>query len=761
MKRPDRRKSSVAHRIFVTLTLLFATVVGLIALSMYLTVAGSVESSALGTITRDMALAARDFEIWLSGKTSTLETLRLSVLRFTNQPELLRQLLVDASGADHDIARIYYASVARDQHDWQAVAPGFIRSGEGYFLDGTGRTPDAGYDWTQRPWFRQSATYPDAVVGAPYKKLESGETVVSITLACKDPDGALVGVLSADVLLARLTTVVSMRRFTHNSRTYLVDREGGLVTLEDRMSEVPLLPGLNVFAENSPLQGMRGLMNSVERTSGLLHRKGIYYASSKVPRTNWLIVSIGPIADVASAVFSFYRSLAVISFFAFMAAVLFAILESRFISKPIEALKQGALALAAGNLDYRVSIESDDEFGELSSFFNHVAINLKSDMDRMEEQRAEIERYSQTLERTVAQRTLKLNEANALLRLRNDQMEEEVQMAAAVQRKIVPSEAELPCSPALSFGARYQAMANVGGDLYDAVDLGGGRYAFVIGDVSGHGIPAALIAAMAKVSFRSHALRGWEPDAILSEVNRELCELIGGETYFVSAFIAILDICDGSVSYANAGHPPALLRRANGRIEELSLEDGQLLGISDDFPLSQGKSIMAPGDRLVLYTDGIIEARSAQGSFYDLSRLMAFLTEHGGSSPAGFVGEVLDDVSVFSAGVQQSDDRAMLIIGFERYVSDCPGRSMDAVDHIHSAELMTDAGSVREAAAALEELRRRRPDDPRVMNALATVRLKLGDAAGAERILSTAVRLAPDVPLYAENLAQVLKSKEA
>jgi tetratricopeptide (TPR) repeat protein len=117
---------------------------------------------------------------------------------------------------------------------------------------------------------------------------------------------------------------------------------------------------------------------------------------------------------------------------------------------------------------------------------------------------------------------------------------------------------------------------------------------------------------------------------------------------------------------------------------------------------------------------------------------------------------VLDDVSVFSAGVQQSDDRAMLIVGFERYVRDCPGRGMDAADQINSAERMTDAGSVREAAAALEELRRRRPDDPRVMNALASVRLKLGDAAGAERILSTAVRLAPDVALYAENLAQVL-----
>ncbi|TFG82206.1 MAG: HAMP domain-containing protein, partial [Spirochaetales bacterium] len=700
------KRSSVARRVFVTLTLLFFTIVGLVALSMYFTVTGSVEAAVLGNVTRDMALAARDFEIWLSGKTGTLETLRYTALRFSEQPEIIHKLLIDASAADTDISWIYFGSASFDPKKRTVVADGLVRSGAGYYLDGSGWTPAPGWDWTKRPWFLQSAVYPDAVVGSPYSDEDTGDTVVSITLACKKADGTLLGVLGADVLLSRLTTIVSMRRFTQNSRTYLVDREGTLITKEERISETPLVPSHNVFSPGSPLVGLRSFMNSVERTSGLLRKEGLYYASSRVPRTNWLIISLGPVADVASPVFAFYRTLAIISFLGLLAAILFAILESRSISKPIEALKRGALALAAGNLEYRVSIESNDEFGELADFFNHVAINLKSDMDRMEEQRAQIQRYSQTLKRKVYERTRKLNEANALLRLRNDQMEEEVQMAAAVQRKIVPSEAELPRSPALSFGARYLAMANVGGDLYDAMDLGGGRYAFIIGDVSGHGIPAALIAAMAKVSFRSHALRGWETDAILFEVNRELCELIGGETYFVSAFMAILDVTDGSVMYANAGHPPALLRHADGNVEELAASEGQLLGITEDFPLSQGSTSMCPGDRLVLYTDGIIEARSVSGEFYDLPRLMTFLTDHGSGAPSTFVGLLLEDVAAFSSGVHQSDDRAVLIIGFERYVTDCPGRDLDAVDQIRSAELMTGAGSVREAAATLEDLRR-------------------------------------------------------
>lgn len=755
------RRSSVARRLFITLTLLFALVVGLVALSMYLTVAGSVESAVLGNITRDMALVARDFEIWLSSKTGTLETLRHAVLRFYDSPELMLKLLRDATDADHDIAWVYFGSASRDASSFETPDEGYVRLGDGYYLDGSGWTPDRNYDWTKRPWFIRSSSYPDAIVSEPYVDSGSGDTVVSISLACKKPDGTLVGVLAADVRLSRLTTIVSMRRFTQHSRTYLVNREGALVTFEERLNEEPLVPGMNVFAPGSPIAGMRALMNSVERSSGLLLRQGIYYASSKVPKTAWLIISLGPVGDVAGVVFRFYRTLFGISILGMFAAVALGIIESRAISKPVAALKQGALALAAGDLGYRVRIDTKDEFGELADFFNHVAINLKSDMDRMEEQRAEIERYSQTLERKVAERTKKLDEANALLRMRNDQMEEEVQMAAAVQRKIVPNEAELPVTPALSFGARYQAMADVGGDLYDAAELGAGRYAFVVGDVSGHGIPAALIAAMAKVSFRAHALRGWEPDAILFEVNRELCELIGGETYFVSAFVVIVDVTDGSLSFANAGHPPALLRRSDGSVEELDVEGGQLLGISDDFPLVQGSASMAPGDRLALYTDGIIEARSKERGLYELKRLKACFSAHGGGDPSGFVGFLLEEVARFAEGMRQSDDRAALIVGFERYVDACGDRCRDAGDQIRSAELMSQTGSVREAAAVLEDLRRRRPEDPRVMAALAELRLKLGDAAGAERLLRTATRLAPHDGRFDELLRRVVSAKES
>ncbi len=155
------KRSSVARRIFITLTLLFATVVGLVAVSMYFTVARTVEAAVLGNITRDMALAARDFEIWLSGKIGTLETLRHAVLRFGNKPEIIHQLLVDASRADPDIPWIYYGTAELDPPSQRAVGDGFVRSGRGYYLDGSGWTPGERFDWTQRAWFQQSKAYPE------------------------------------------------------------------------------------------------------------------------------------------------------------------------------------------------------------------------------------------------------------------------------------------------------------------------------------------------------------------------------------------------------------------------------------------------------------------------------------------------------------------------------------------------------------------------------------------------------------------------
>lgn len=734
--------------------------VGVMALAMFFVVARPVETSVLDNVTKDMALAGRDFDNWLSAKTSMLQSFRHVILRFKDDPATLRLLLRDGTEVDDDIPWIYYGTAGRDPRRYEIVGEGHIQSGAGFYIDGSGWTPDSGFDWIDRPWYQQSLYNDNPVIGAPYMDEGTGAIVVSISLACRSPEGNLVGVLAADVYLSRLTDIVSLRRFTPNSQTYIINKDGTFITKDGINSVGTYTAGASLFEQGSPAEGLYRTMTRSDHASGLLPAKRLYYAAARIPKTSWFIVSMGPIDDVASLVYDFYNALFLICGLVLLFGLILALFEARSIVKPIKALKKGAIALAAGDLSFRVDIDRNDEFGELAAFFNNVAQNLHNDMEHIEEQRAQIERYSQTLEKKVAERTLELNEANTRLRMRNDQMEEEVQMAAAVQRKIIPTEAELPATPALSFGARYQAMANVGGDLYDVIDLGRGRFAFVIGDVSGHGVPAALIAAMAKVSFRSHSRYERNPNEILADVNEEMCLLIGDDTYFLSAFLAILDIHDGVIRYSNAGHHPALLRHSDSRVEELDIPDGQLIGIAENFSCSFGTSIMQKDDRLVLYTDGLIEARSAAGVFYESGRLVEFLMRRGAEVPKAFAGELLDDVTRFSSGMLQSDDRALLVIGYNTAgQDDACCFSGPAGEVLDEACRLDREGFVKDAAALLETLRKRRPEDPVVMNALALLRLKIGDRAGAERLLRTAVSLAPNVPEYLIHLNEILNPK--
>ncbi len=754
------KRFSLTRRIFTALVLFFLLMVGTMAFAMFFVVAKPVESSVLANVTKDMAIAGRDFDNWLSAKISTLQTLRHMVLRFKDDPKTMQLLLADATGADVDIPWIYYGTASRTGASHKAINPGHVQSGAGFYIDGSGWSPDSPFDWTTRPWFLQSLYNDDPVISAPYIDEGTGSMVLSISLACRDEAGSLSGVLAADVYLSRLSAIVSMRRFTPNSQTYLINKDGTFITKGVENSIYGYFASGSLFEKGSPVEKFHNVMTKSDHASGLLPAKSLYYAAAGIPNTAWFIVSIGPIGDVAGLIYDFYNALFLICGLVLLIGVILAVFEAQSIVKPIKALKKGAIALAGGELSYRVEIARNDEFGELASFFNNVAQNLHNDMEHIEEQRAQIERYSQSLEIKVARRTLALNEAYTRLRMRNEQMEEEVQMAAAVQRKIIPTEAELPSHPALSFGARYQAMANVGGDLYDVMDLGGGRYAFMIGDVSGHGIPAALIAAMAKVSFRSHSRSDRDPNDILADVNEEMCLLIGEDTYFLSAFLAILDIHDGIVRYSNAGHHPALLRHIDSRVEELDIPDGQLIGIAENFSCSCGTARMQRGDRLVLYTDGLIEARSENGVFYGSQRLLSFLEDHGAENPRSFAGALLDDLSAFCIGMKQSDDRALLVIGFNAEGQDgaCSfsGPSSEVLDE--ACRLDRD-GLVKDAAVLLEALRKRRPEDPVVMNALALIRLKIGDNAGAERLLRTAVSLSPNVPEYRTHLDEILQTK--
>jgi phosphoserine phosphatase RsbU/P len=236
-------------------------------------------------------------------------------------------------------------------------------------------------------------------------------------------------------------------------------------------------------------------------------------------------------------------------------------------------------------------------------------------------------------------------------------MQAEMDQARRIQMSILPPGP--PLTPHYQIAARYSPMTSVAGDLYDFVTLADGRLGLFIADVSGHGLPAALIASMLKTAVNLQAPAITRPSELLTELNRVFCGQSHGQ--FVTAAFAILDAKSQSLAYSAAGHPPLLLcKSGDGEMKEIE-ENGLPLGILPGAQYSDVTVPFAPGDRLAMYTDGIVESENALEEEFGRDRLSAILQEKNGSA-ADLLGNAMLAVERWHGATrEQSDDLTLLI----------------------------------------------------------------------------------------------------
>lgn len=330
------------------------------------------------------------------------------------------------------------------------------------------------------------------------------------------------------------------------------------------------------------------------------------------------------------------------------------------VNRPLHLLIQGSKSIARHNFDYKVDINDHSELGLLAKSFNHMSLQLKNNFDKIEKQNAEIKEYNEKLEQLVEERTRELHSANEKLTERNIQMENDLKMAQRIQNSIIPHEKDFPNREELFFGSQYRSMESIGGDLYDVIQIGRNGYGFLMADVSGHGVPAALVTAMAKVAFISHS--GWNKTTadVCSSVNKEIFNLIGDLDYYLTAYYGMINLENGKFLYTNASHHPALLYRArNSEIQKLDTK-GFMIGVIDHVEYEYNEIQLEAGDRILLFTDGIIEARNPEGEFYEYERLYNFIRESSHLPPNDFVNNLLAHIEHFCEGRKFDDDIAIL-----------------------------------------------------------------------------------------------------
>ena len=249
-------------------------------------------------------------------------------------------------------------------------------------------------------------------------------------------------------------------------------------------------------------------------------------------------------------------------------------------------------------------------------------------------------------------------------RLERQTATREFSEAERIQRKLLP--ATLPHVDGCELAASWKPAAGVGGDCYDAIAFTPTRVALSIADVVGKGIPAALLMSNLQAAVRAFASETTEPAALCQQVNRILCGNIA-EGRFISFVYCMVDTEQRTLTYANAGHYPPILLRRDGTVERLAT-GGPVLGIFGDAVYEQRQVAIRPGDRVVLFTDGITDVREAgtdenAAEYGDLGedRLAAIAREHRGCTAPVLLERVADAVSAFAGGEFQ-DDATLIVL---------------------------------------------------------------------------------------------------
>lgn len=293
-------------------------------------------------------------------------------------------------------------------------------------------------------------------------------------------------------------------------------------------------------------------------------------------------------------------------------------------------VNQSLSEIQSGNLDELVEVRSNEEFSVLSDGINATVNALK-----------------ETMEEVAAS------------------MDQEMKFAREIQHSALPvAEHVAPKRKEYEIFGVMDAAREVGGDFYDYFFAGEDKLCFVIADVSGKGVPAALFMMTAKTLLKNFILNGKSPAEALELANTQLCE--NNEAgMFVTAWLGILDYSTGEMEFANAGHNPPLLKKREEAfvyMDHKTYKRSIMLGMRDGVRYKNNRISFERGDMLCLYTDGVTEANNSDGSLYGEERLKRCMDENYALEPKELVQMIRADIDNFAGEAEQFDDITMVIL---------------------------------------------------------------------------------------------------
>lgn len=321
--------------------------------------------------------------------------------------------------------------------------------------------------------------------------------------------------------------------------------------------------------------------------------------------------------------------------------ILLSILIKRVVISGIRQINTSLEKITAGDLTEEVNVKTSEEFISLSNGINVTVTALRRALE---------------------------NE--------KDRIHQELDFAHKIQSSVIPKNfPPFPDKSQFDIFASMQPAKEIGGDFYDFALLGKNKskLGFIIADVSDKGIPAALFMMSSKTLIKNYAEMDLSPAKIFTKANRQLCK--NNDTFmFVTAFVGILDLETGILTYTNAGHNPPYLKRAGGKFEQMKVDPAFALGGSSKTVYQDKQLQMNFGDTLFLYTDGITEGQDKDEQFYGEDRLEKILNDNRNLPVTDLLSAIQKDINGFERDTEQADDITMMGLQFTAQRIEIPAR---------------------------------------------------------------------------------------
>ncbi|OHD37948.1 MAG: hypothetical protein A2086_13870 [Spirochaetes bacterium GWD1_27_9] len=354
----------------------------------------------------------------------------------------------------------------------------------------------------------------------------------------------------------------------------------------------------------------------------------IYFFIPLSNGTDSILVFKYKMKDIGERLSNLYKLIGIIIAVLILIHIGFALVLNQIIINPIKVLYKSTLEISKGNLSSRVYTKKTDEIGQLFVAFNTMALSIQ-------------------------QQILELQKRDMVIQT-------ELKVASEVQSIIYPKLQNSKFDLAVS----HRPYEQVSGDYYDFFQISDKKFGFLIADVCGHGIPAALITMLVKNMFKRYIKDFDDPKDLFNTINANVFDLLNEYTAFFTAFCLIIDE-NYNIIYSNGGHCPALLLKNNSdEIIELTT-DGFVLGITKDIPEAYFSSeyVLEKDDKIILFTDGISESKDKNGKLLGSNSLKEIINRNRDNSSTIMLNKILDDFNQCTDNKKPQDDATIFIIG--------------------------------------------------------------------------------------------------